>query len=63
VRWSQTFPEFSRAIPRSLSRIRGLTYDFPLYDWAIKFIGIFDYSCLVPPGMLLTACSEKSFVV
>jgi hypothetical protein len=41
-----------------------LTYDFSLYDWAVKFLGIFRcYSCLVPPGMLLTACSEKSFVV
>jgi hypothetical protein len=32
---------------------------FSLYDWAVKFLGIFRwYSCLVPPGMLLTACSE-----
>jgi len=41
-----------------------LTYDFSLYDWAVKFLGIFRcYSCLVPPEMLLAACSEKSFVV
>jgi hypothetical protein len=41
-----------------------LAYDFSLYDWAVKFLGIFGcYSCLVPPGMLLIACSEHSFVV
>ena len=41
-----------------------LTHDCSLYDWAVKFIGIFRrYSYLVPPEMLLTACSEQSFVV
>jgi len=50
-----------RAAPRVFV---ALTYDFSLYDWAVKFLGIFRcYFRLVPPGMLLTACSEKSFVV
>jgi len=49
---------------RAALRVFALTYDFSLYDWAAKFLGIFrGYSCLVPPGMLLTACSEQSFVL
>jgi hypothetical protein len=51
-----------RAAPRVF--VVALTHDFSLYDRAGNFLGLFRcYSCLVPPGVLLTACSEKSFVV
>jgi hypothetical protein len=42
-----------RAAPRVFA---ALSYNFSLYDRPVKSLGIFRfYSCLVPPGMLLTA--------
>jgi hypothetical protein len=41
-----------------------LTYDVSLNDRMVTFLDIFRRYCgLVPPGTLLTACSEQSFVV